>query len=121
MNIDLQLSRLSESYPDVSSTDLSDGSRLVSVRVRLPAGWTLESDVVGFVVVPAFPAAQPDCFYASESLRLLGGGLPINSAVQQHETGSKLWFSWHLSSWNPVRDDLTTYVRFIERRLSDVR
>jgi hypothetical protein len=73
------------------------------------------------VLSPAYPAAQPDCFYADLDLRV-GAGMPTNTGIQQLGADQLLWFSWHLrTSWRPGRDDLLTYLRFIESRFTDAR
>lgn len=72
-----------------------------------------------------YPQARPDCFWADGGLRLASGGMPINSAIQVipdfPELGQLIWFSWHLTSWDPNRDNLVTYLHAIRRRLRDPR
>jgi len=77
---------------------------------------------VRWLLSPAYPAAQPDCFYTDLDLRIFGGATPTNTGVQQLDAQPLLWFSWHLQvTWRPGRDDLLTYLRFIESRFADVR
>ena len=61
--------------------------------------------------------APPDCFYADPGLRLAGGGMPTNSGLQPLAGQPLMWFSWHVASWNPARDTLLGYIRFIAERL----
>ena len=74
--------------------------------------------MVAFVLTVAYPAAQPDCFYADQALRLASGSMPQNAGIQSLAGKAWLWFSWHLGAWVPGRDSATTYARFIESRLS---
>ena len=101
--------------------ELPDGSVIVTTTMTLPAGWNKAQTQVWFVLPVAFPNAQPDCFFADYDLRLANGAQPVNSGFQALDAHQLLWFSWHLASWNPARDNVDTYVRFIERRFADVR
>lgn len=103
---------------------LPDGTALVTVPcVSLPPGWSQEVTSLRFLVPVGYPLGKPDCFWADETLRLRSGTLPqsANSQPLPHGQGTGVWFSWHVSSWNPNRDSLLTYVRVIERRLAEAR
>lgn len=109
-------------FPVVAKThDKPDGSVIVSAELSLPAGWNKTRTCVSFVLPVAYPSAQPDCFLADPDLRLADGTMPANSGIQELDGVSFLWFSWHLSTWSPVSDNTGTYLRFIDRRLRDVR
>ena len=101
--------------------ELADGTAIVSADTDLPAGWNRSQTRVQFLLPVAFPSAQPDCFFADLDLRLADGNMPMNSGIQPLEARDLVWFSWHLSSWSPATDNAATYLRFIERRLRDVR
>jgi hypothetical protein len=47
--------------------------------------------------------------------------MPANTGIQPLGGQLRLWFSWHLSTWSPATDGIDTYIRFIDRRLRDVR
>jgi hypothetical protein len=100
---------------------LADGSSIVRSVVLLPAGWSRTETTVWFLLPVAFPSAQPDCFFADADLRLGSGQMPSNTGIQQLDGAQLLWFSWHLSSWSPATDNISTYLRFIEARLRDAR
>ena len=104
--------------------DQADGTSLVTLPAfALPSGWSKVQTTVWFVVPIGYPASKPDCFWVESDLLPRTGVAPANSGMQP--IGGigppALWFSWHLSTWSPARDDLTTYIRFIEVRLRDVR
>src|SRR5258706_10651754 len=83
---------------------LPDGSHLVSVpNIQLPNGWTKGSTEIRFIAPVGYPLARPDCFWTDQDLRLSNGNMPQNTGPNAipHNTGSYLWFSWHLASWNP--------------------
>lgn len=122
IGLDDQLATLRARYPDVSVTLGADGGQRVHVpAVRLAAGWSLAVTDVWFVVPPGYPTVRPDCFYADADLKLAAGGEPASSAMQVPDGIPMRWFSWHLADWDGARDGLAQYVRFIERRLSQVR
>lgn len=118
------LATLRQVFPKASITALPDGSLLVTVpEVNLPPGWSQTTTTVYFVVPVGYPMARPDCFWADSTLRLAGGGMPTNAGVNTipGTTEPRLWFSWHVSAWNPASDGLLTYMRVIQRRLMQPR
>lgn len=119
---ELELQSLEARYGDVAVVPQPDGSVHVVVEsVRLPPGWSQASSRIVFVLPVGYPAAQPDCFFAEESLRLASGALPQNAGIQQLGNATWLWFSWHLTSWTPGRDNAVTFAHFIESRLANAR
>lgn len=104
-----------------SKRRLPDGSTIVSAPLLLPTGWNRDEVTVEFVLPVAYPNAQPDCFYTDADLRLSNGAVPTNTGPQELDGQQRLWFSWHISSWNPAADSIPTYLRFIESRFRDVR
>lgn len=122
--LDAQLQQFRRVCPEAVMTLLPDGTTLVTVtNVALPEGWTHKTTMVNFIVPTGYPIAKPDCFYVDAWIRLAGGGMPQNSGLNALPgTGeSRLWFSWHVSAWNPTCDSLLTYFRVIQRRLAEVR
>ena len=103
---------------------LPDGSHLVIVPdVMLPTGWSKSTVVVKFVAPVGYPLARPDCFWTDCDLRLSNGNVPQNTGQNPipHIGAGHLWFSWHVSSWNPNFDSLLTYLNVIKRRLQNPR
>lgn len=127
--IEAQLAKLRDSNANVRHWDLADGSTLIEVPAQSlrPAGvWSKENTTILFLAPLGFPQARPDCFWADDDLRLNGGALPTNSNLQSipnapPEIGQRLWFSWHVSSWSPQKDTLSTYLEVIRQRLKDPR
>ncbi len=115
---------VSDRFPMAMIEERTDGTSLVALpRFALPSGWTKTNTTVWFVVPVGYPASKPDCFWVEPDLLPSNGVTPANSGIQPIGGNGvpALWFSWHLSSWNPAHDDLMTYIRFIEARLRDVR
>lgn len=123
--VEAQLHEVRERYPAAVAQPLSGGVALVRVPDFPTApGWSQPSTGVCFLTPAGFPYAQPDCFWADADLRLAGGGMPQNSAINPiADTGEQgLWFSWHLTQpWNPNRDTLTTWLAVIAQRFRVAR
>lgn len=112
-----------EVFPDAATVAMPDGTVLLNLpEVRLPSGWSHSSTQVMFIVPVGYPLARPDCFFADAWLRLANGGMPNNTGMQPLPTNGipHLWFSWHLSAWNPATDTLMTYIRVIRDRFNHV-
>jgi hypothetical protein len=124
-HLDAQLDDLRSVYLQMQATAQSGGTVLIELpQVVLPAGWNQTHTTVYFVVPLGYPMAQPDCFWTDGALRLATGEMPINSGTNplpSMEHRPTLWFSWHVSGWNPAHDDLLTYLRVIENRFKEVR
>jgi len=121
MLVDRQINDAAAQRPSVVTQRLPDGSSVVSFESHLVHGWNKSLVQVRFVLPVPYPAAQPDCFYADPDLRLASGAMPVNSGIQPLNDVSLVWFSWHLTTWQPQRDNLLTYIRFVESRLHDPR
>jgi hypothetical protein len=122
--IDQHFARLVDAVPHARLERRADGSAVVSVPdVRLPAGWNAPTTTVHFVVPVGYPAARPDSFWTDAALRVATGALPTNAQLNGNNPPMQplLWFSFHPSSWNPLKDDLLTYFNVVRTRFHDVR
>lgn len=119
--IGTQIERASTDFADIGAFPLPDGSTIVTVDLDLGSGWSRPRVTARFVLPVPYPSAQPDCFYTDADLRLATGAMPMNTGLQPLNGEQLLWFSWHVASWQPARDNVTTYIRFIEGRLRDAR
>lgn len=110
--------------PNAKLDRLPDGSHVISISdFQLPEGWSKKTIELKFVAPVGFPFAPPDCFWTDPDLRLAGGGVPQSTGANPlpHSTSPHLWFSWHVSTWNPNVDNLLTFLHVIEQRLRSVR
>lgn len=108
-------------HPEATLRLLDEGSAIVHVpNVPLDSAWNKGATTVSFFVPVGYPAAQLDCFWADTDL-LLANGQPIaNAGLQAAPWGENaLWFSYHVQSWHPARDTLSTYFQVILKRLAD--
>jgi hypothetical protein len=117
--IEQQFEVLGTVEPGATLQKLPDGSYLVTVPLPLPEGWSKTTTQVRFIAPVGYPLSRPDCFWADNDLRLKNGQTPKNTSGNPipHVGGGYLWFSWHVSSWNPNSDNLLTYLYVIKRRL----
>lgn len=96
-----------------------DGTALITIPdITLPPGWNARQTTVSFLAPVGYPMAKPDCFWASPDLRLANGAMPqsANLSPIPGDPAARLWFSWHLSTWNPLNDTLLTYARVVQER-----
>lgn len=122
--VDDHIARLRREFPQAQLVTRPDGSALVRIPdYPLPAGWNAPTTEIVFLVPVGYPMAQPDTFWASDTLRLSIGSMPANSQLNANYGGQKplVWFSFHPSAWNPQLDDLYTYAKLVRRRLSEAR
>ena len=120
--LDAELAQLRDRFEGAILVRQPDGTQVLEVpNMALPLGWSLPQTSVWVVVPIGYPQVQPDCFYATADLGLANGSTPTSSGIQQLLGSPKRWFSWHVQSWDPLHDGLLQFVRFVERRLADVR
>ena len=112
---------------EVTMAAMPNGGTLIRV-VGIPlTGWNRPLANVLFVAPPGYPSAMPDCFWVEEAgLRLANGGTPQNTNDSNPIPGdtqprSTTWFSWHVQSWNPNKDSLTSFFHSIMDRLRPAR
>ncbi len=119
-----QFEILKAEFPNVVHQKLPSGAILLTFSAMvLPPGWSSASTDIRFIAPVGFPFAKPDCFWASPDLRLKNGGMPKAAQLQKiPETTDivpQLWFSWHLSQWNPSQDNLSSFAHVIQGRLRE--
>lgn len=105
-------------------TPLSNGGTLLKITGIPVTGWNRPTADVLFVAPPGYPGAQPDCFWVEPAnFRLANGATPQNTNDSNPIPGdvvmgrSTTWFSWHVQSWQPNRDSLSTFFEIILKRL----
>ncbi|WP_449428589.1 E2/UBC family protein [Rhodanobacter umsongensis] len=114
-------------YLDASILPLPSGAHLIKLpNLLLPQGWDRTEVSVYFVTPPGYPAAQPDCFWTEQPLRLAGNPQPPQNSnetnvIPEANVTVGTWFSWHLQGWNPNQDSLVTYAKVIRQRLKPAR
>jgi hypothetical protein len=117
-------------WPSLLCKALPSGAHLIEITdFDMPPGWNMDKATLLFVAPPAFPAAQPDCFWVESigprvPVRLKNGATPQNTNDSNPipDVGQRgTWFSWHLQTWNPNTDTLMTYFNVVWQRLKPAR
>jgi|SRR6266568_8324125 len=119
-----QFEILRTDFPGARLEHLPDGSNVIIVpSFPLPAGWSKGATEVKFIAPVGYPFSRPDCFWTESDLRLANGAMPQNTGANPipNQSNPHLWFSWHVSAWNPNSDNLLTYLHVIERRFEDLK
>jgi hypothetical protein len=122
--VENHLADLRKHWPQATAQPMSgDAVRIYVPGLHLPPGWNLAVVDVWIVAPNGYPFAPPDCFWTSPELRLASQQLPQATGLQPlPETAqSALWFSWHVQSWNPNRDSLTTFMNVVRRRFEQLQ
>lgn len=104
------------------AVELSESGGMACVllpRHELPHGFSKGTSDLLLRFPLSYRNGKPDMFWLETDVLLLNGGVPKSAESIEEHLGRK-WrrFSWHLSSWDPARDDLRAYIRFVDTRLS---
>jgi hypothetical protein len=83
----------------------------------VPEGFNQPNTSILIKMPPNYPLGGLDMFWTDSQLRLAGGGLPVNTSIEQYLGRPWLRFSWHPQKWNPSSDSLASYLKFIDKRL----
>lgn len=125
--LERQFAELKILYVNAEIRSLPSGAHLIKLpNLQLPHGWDRTEVSVYFVTPPGYPAAQPDCFWTEQTLRLVGNPQPPQNSneinpIPEAAVAVGTWFSWHLQGWNPNQDSLVTYAKVIRQRLKPAR
>ena len=106
---------------DYSIEVCEDGGviNLVFDTYSIPGGFSMSETSLLLRLPASYPNGKPDMFWTEPELTLADGRVPRQADQIQSFLG-KSWrrFSWHLSQWNPGRDNLYTYLEFVNMRLA---
>jgi hypothetical protein len=124
--LQVQFNILQAEYPMAELKPLPDGSHLIVIPdIKLPPAWSKKSVKVKFIAPVGYPFGRPDCFWTDHDLLLSNGNPPQSTGPNEipnaNDGTPHLWFSWHLSAWNPNSDNLLTYLNVIKSRFNPAR
>jgi hypothetical protein len=84
----------------------------------LPGFSAKKTDLV-LRIPKSYPNGKPDMFWTNPDLVLAGGGVPKNADVLELILGvQRRRYSWHPQGWNPARDNLRSFLEFVNSRFS---
>lgn len=100
-----------------------DGSLTVVIfkKFPLPKGYNKDTTDVLIKVPVSYPNGQLDMFWTEPDLRLASSNGQAATSPEQILGRQWLRFSWHPQKWNPGRDNILTFVEFINRRLAQLK
>jgi len=112
------IDELRKSY-EIEVSESSNEICIVFKNYPLPtAVWNVDKTDLLILANSAYPNAKMDMFWVTPGLTLKDGKVPQSGDVIETHCG-KNWqrFSWHPQSWNPVTDNLLTYLEVVNHRL----
>lgn len=92
---------------------------LILEQYELPRGWSKSRTRLLLRLPVSFPNGKPDMFWTDDDLTLANGAEPDRARVFENICGHR-WrrFSWHPTTWTPGKDDIHTFLEFVDRRLA---
>jgi hypothetical protein len=67
----------------------------------------------------SYPNGRPELFWTDPELTKADGATPQSADhFEEHLGGRWRRFSWHPRRWNPAKDDLRTYLEFVNAGLA---
>lgn len=87
----------------------------------LPFGYSKQLTRLLLRIPRSYPLGKPDMFWVDPDVRLADGRVPHKASDEVVLGSTWLRFSWHPSKWDPARDNLRTFLAFIEGGLSKAR
>lgn len=120
-----QLSReIEQLYEQGYRTEVHEDSGLTIVILKkfpLPKGYNKDCTDVLIKVPVSYPNGKLDMFWTEQDLRLANATALASTSTEQILGRQWLCFSWHPGKWNPGRDNILTFVEFINRRLAQLK
>lgn len=91
---------------------------IIFKNYALPRGiWSRDTVDLLVITHPSYPNAKMDMFWVDPAITLKNGSQP--KSVSSLGKCNRTWqqFSWHVSTWNPARDNVITYLDVVNERL----
>jgi hypothetical protein len=94
---------------------------LIFLEWSLPRGYTKDRSRLLLRIPRSYRFGKPDMFWTDSDLRLLNGQMPQRASAEQVLGTEWLRFSWHPQKWDPAKDNLRSYLAFVDSGLSRAR
>lgn len=120
--IDQATEELRSAGLEVSRCDVEKNAILLIDRYPLPPGWNKSETQLLLMLPPSYPNGKPDMFWTDDDLTLASGDEPEKATTFENHC-EKRWrrFSWHATKWTPGKDNIHTYMAFVDRRLAQLK
>ena len=104
---------------------ITEDGKLIKLIINsfpLPDGYSIKTSDILLIFTYSYPVGKPDMFWLEQDVLLANGQVPNAAEVIEKHLG-RSWrrVSWHSGKWNPGRDDLNTFISFIETGLLKAR
>lgn len=119
--IRIEVDGLSEHFSDVRIVEANGFFNVVFSVYSLPRAYNKHETMLLIEVPQSYPNRKPDMFWVDEDVRLKNGSMPKSAEeIKALLPDGKIWrrFSWHLSKWDPAKDNLAMYLEFVDQRLA---
>ena len=107
-----------------SELEIREADGLIYIIIKnysLPAGYNRQCTRLLLKIPLSYPNGNPDMFWVDPDLHLASGASQANSNIENVLGEPWLRFSWHPQGWNPVMDNLNTFLEFVNRRLIQLK
>lgn len=117
--LSLEIKELAGEGHKITAEVKDDGFiHLVFEAYPLPFGYKKEFTRLLVKAPASYPNGKLDMFWADEDLQFSTGQPPKEGITIETIYGTKwMRFSWHPKNWNPGKDNLRTFLEFINSRL----
>lgn len=119
--LEQEISRLRQDFSEVLITPQPNGQTYIQIaNFLLPEGWMPHETIIFIIVPPDYPRVKPDGFLALGDIRAPNGQNPRGGSSVELLGNKWTKFCWQCP-WDPSRENLWRYVKFIERRFVEER
>jgi hypothetical protein len=104
--------------------EVCDGAGMILFIIKeylLPVGYNKSLSDILLKIPLSYPNGKLDMFWTDADLRLQDSNGQAATSVETILGKQWLRFSWHPQKWNPGRDNLLTFLQFINRRLLQLK
>jgi hypothetical protein len=105
----------------IEVTEEPDWIVLIFAEWPLPSGYNKPRSRLLLRIPRSYRFGKPDMFWMDSDIRLSTGAPPRQVSPEQILGGTWLRFSWHAQKWDPARDNLRSYLAFVDDGLSKAR
>jgi len=114
-----EIKELADEGHKITAEAKDDGFiHLVFEAYPLPSGYKKACTKLLIKAPASYPNGTLDMFWTDEDLQYTGGQAPKEGISLEIIYGVKwMRFSWHPKKWNPGKDNLRTFLEFIDCRL----
>ena len=113
-----EVEELRQEGHEINLVEADGWANVIFRHFPLPPAYNKASTELLLKFPESYPNGRPDMFWTEPDLTRKDGRTPQSAEAIETALG-KQWrrFSWHPSNWNPGRDNLRTYLEFVNTGL----